>query len=279
MFRMAAVGAPPMTSKSRVTQELQRHDPSGIERFGATWTSHKTQHHAHPEYQLTLSVKGTGRFTYLGGEAKIPAGCMAIFHPGEPHVIGNGERGTPWQFRVLHVPSRWIDSRGAFLLQPAPVLVDTALGDAFDAVWNAVDGSRAVIERALSRLADVLVARPGLEWTSRPRSALVRQALAYLAEVIDRPVGMAELALEVSASSAQIRRAVLAATGLPPLAWHLQRRIQESKHLLVRGDSVAETALAVGFADQAHFTRHFTRLVGVGPSRYAAGVRGRGAVD
>ncbi len=268
-----------MAPQPRVTQELQRHDRTGVERFGATWVGHQTQHHAHPEYQLTLSVKGTGRLTYLAGVAKIPEGCMAIFHPGEPHAIGNGERGAPWQFRVLHVPPRWLEGSGRVLLQPAPLLVDAALGEAFDGVWRSVDGSRGAIERALARLAALLVGRPGLEWADRPRSTLVRKALSFLAEHIDRPVSMAELADAVGASETQIRRAVLAATGLPPLAWHLQRRILESKHLLVRGDSVAETALATGFADQAHFTRHFTRLVGVGPSRYAGGVRGRVDAD
>jgi transcriptional regulator GlxA family with amidase domain len=33
---------------------------------------------------------------------------------------------------------------------------------------------------------------------------------------------------------------------------------------------VAEVALATGFSDQAHFTRHFTVLVGVSPAKYAA---------
>ncbi len=268
-----------MAARPRAFQQLERHEPSGVERFGTTWSGHKTQLHAHPEYQLTLTDAGTGRFDYLGGVARIPAGCLAVFHPGEPHVIGNAERGISWKFRVLHVPPRLLEQRGRPLLQPAPILADADLLAAYESVWTAVDGSLATMERALPRLAKALLLRPGLEQTSRPRSELVRKALSRLAAVVDRPVTMAELSRAVGATPTQIRRAVVTATGLPPLAWHLQRRIQESKHLLARGTSVAETALATGFADQAHFTRHFTRLVGVGPSRYASGVQGRPDVD
>ncbi len=254
---------------------LQRHDETGVERFAARWRGHHTQHHAHPEYQITLSVAGAGRFTYLGGEARVPAGCIAIFHPGEPHAIGNAERGHTWEVRSLHVPPAWLERAGRPLLAPAPVLADAELLGAFDAVWCAFDAGEAVIESALLRLSSVLAARPGLEPTRPPSSELVRRCLAHLAAHLDRPMSSSELAGAVGASPARIRRAVTAATGLPPLAWHVQRRIQESKHRLARGDGIAATALATGFADQAHFTRHFTRLVGVSPSRYAAGVRGR----
>jgi AraC-like DNA-binding protein len=239
------------------------------------WSGYTTRHHAHPEYQLTLTVAGCGRYAYLGGEARVPAGCMAIFHPGEPHAMGNAADSATWQLRVLHIPPAWLEAERPPLLLPAPLVADPELVGAFEAVWDAFDAPRASIERAVAHLAGVLASRPGLELTSRPRSALVRRCLTELAAVLDRPLSLAALARMVDASPTQIRRAVTAATGLPPQAWHLQRRVQEAKHWLARGEAIAATALGTGFADQAHFTRHFTRLVGVSPSRYAAGVRGR----
>jgi len=41
-----------------------------------------------------------------------------------------------------------------------------------------------------------------------------------------------------------------------------------AKALLGQGWSIVRTALAAGFADQSHFTRHFKRFVGVTPGRY-----------
>jgi AraC-like DNA-binding protein len=290
------------------TPRLEHHHASGVERFSARWSSHLTQHHAHPEYQLTWSIEGTGRFEYLGGTGRLPAGCMALFHPGEPHAIGDAQRDRPWHIRVLHVPPGWFERAGAPLLQPAPLLIDRALRDALEAVWGAFDvearGSArehnadealasgrgpgpaarrssapvSRMQRALAELAAVLAARPGLDsHLRRQRSDLVRRCLARLAANLDRPLSMAELARLERAPPTRIRRAISADTGLSPSAWHLQRRIQFAKHELARGESIVGTAHALGFSDQAHFTRHFTRLVGVSPSRYAAAARKRPA--
>jgi AraC-like DNA-binding protein len=91
--------------------------------------------------------------------------------------------------------------------------------------------------------------------------------------VLDRPVTLNELSRRTRATPATIRRAFTAATGLPPHAWHLQRRVHHAKYLLADGAAIADVALATGFADQAHLTRHFSRLVGVSPARYAVDAR------
>jgi AraC-like DNA-binding protein len=257
-------------------RSLEHHHPSGVERFAASWAGYVTQHHAHPEYQITLSVAGAGRCDYLGGRARIPAGCMMVFHPGEPHILSNAQRGTPWLLRSLHVPVRWLEAVRAPLLQPAPFVPEPALTAAFEAVWAAFERSRREqdeMERALARLAASLCARPGLDSHRRGSSELVRRCLTRLSTTLDRPLSMAELARLERATPARIRRAIGAHTGLSPSAWHLQRRIQLAKHALLRGEPIAATARAFGFSDQAHFTRHFTRLVGVTPSRYAAARR------
>jgi AraC-like DNA-binding protein len=251
--------------------QLRRHDASGVEAFSVVWRGHRTQSHAHPEYQLTLTEAGCGRFDYLAGRALIPRGCLALFHPGEPHVLANADRGAAWRLRSLSIPARWLEAGGVPLRQPVPLLVDGLLGTAFAAVWEAVADPRQDPARALPDLAASLRARPGLEPDARPRSAVVRRCLEHLAATLDRPVSCAELAAVSGATSAQVRRALHAATGLPPQAWHLQRRIYASKHRLGRGEAISAVALALGFADQAHFTRHFTRLVGVSPARYGHG--------
>lgn len=249
---------------------LDRHPTSGVERFRGSWGEHRTRHHAHPEYQLTLTEAGLGRCEYLGHRAAIPPGCLMLFHPGEPHVLATAGRGG-WSLRVLHVPPRWLEDGGVPLLQPAPLPPESGVAEAFAAVWTACD--RGGIEAALAVLSAVLRRRPGVDAAPRDRSALVRRCLDHLAATLDRPVPVAELARVARSTPARVRRAVAEATGLPPQAWHLQRRIAEAKHRLADGAAIVEVALHVGFADQAHFTRHFTRLVGVSPSRYAAGTR------
>jgi AraC-like DNA-binding protein len=57
--------------------------------------------------------------------------------------------------------------------------------------------------------------------------------------------------------------------GLTPYAYLTQVRIAKSRELLRLGEPVAQVALDVGFADQAHFTKRFKQLTGTTPALYA----------
>ena len=59
---------------------------------------------------------------------------------------------------------------------------------------------------------------------------------------------------------------------MPPYAWLAQHRVARARLLLDRGHRPAEAAALAGFADQAHLTRWFRRVVGVTPGAYAASV-------
>jgi AraC-like DNA-binding protein len=61
--------------------------------------------------------------------------------------------------------------------------------------------------------------------------------------------------------------------GMPPYAYLTQVRIEEARKLLRQGVPPAEAALAVGFFDQSHLSRHFRRIVGVPPRAYQRGVQ------
>jgi AraC family transcriptional regulator len=57
--------------------------------------------------------------------------------------------------------------------------------------------------------------------------------------------------------------------GVAPHNWLIEQRIVLSKEKL-RDDrrSLTDVAAECGFSDQSHFTRHFTRIVGVGPGAW-----------
>lgn len=62
-----------------------------------------------------------------------------------------------------------------------------------------------------------------------------------------------------------------ASTGLSPYQYVMGRRVERAKSLLAAGDmSLAEIAIACGFADQAHFATTFRRRTGMRPLDYRA---------
>jgi AraC-like DNA-binding protein len=65
--------------------------------------------------------------------------------------------------------------------------------------------------------------------------------------------------------------------GLPPHLYLTGRRVELARRHLLAGLPPAEAAVQAGFYDQSHLTRHFRRMLGTTPTRYA-GHRPAGAI-
>ena len=111
------------------------------------------------------------------------------------------------------------------------------------------------LRAALSQLHDCLLAGPE-----------TLDAEARLALVGERIAGhLTRLARPVPAPEPGITRQF----GLSPHAYVIGRRIDAARRLMLRGAAPADVAAAVGFHDQAHFTRHFKRHTATTPASYA----------
>jgi AraC-like DNA-binding protein len=57
-------------------------------------------------------------------------------------------------------------------------------------------------------------------------------------------------------------------TGLPPHRYVLEQRMARAEQLLEGSNSILEISHILGFCSQAHFTRTFTREIGLSPGCY-----------
>ena len=103
---------------------------------------------------------------------------------------------------------------------------------------------------------------------ARRAPATVRTICELLHERLAEPPSLAELSAVTGLSQFALLRAFRAQTGLPPHAYLNQLRVRRARSLLDDGLPATEVAALTGFADQAHLTRHFKRVVGVPPGAY-----------
>lgn len=140
-------------------------------------------------------------------------------------------------------------------------------------------------DRLTARVREIMSADPHAETSHRAAIAVLEEAYATLPRrddegaLIDRIVDfvehnpevtkVADVLEEFAITERTLQRLTDRRVGLSP-KWLIQRRrLREASHRIgASGWSLAEIAYRLGYADQAHFTRDFTAVVGMSPGRY-----------
>jgi AraC family transcriptional regulator len=106
------------------------------------------------------------------------------------------------------------------------------------------------------------------------RDGLCAAQLRRVWKLVEARLGDSELAVEDLARAAgmspsHFSRQFRAAVGVSPYRYLLRRRVERARDMLVAGSHrLGDIALAVGFADQAHFSRAFKQLLGMPPRAF-----------
>jgi len=115
---------------------------------------------------------------------------------------------------------------------------------------------------------------------AQPVLPAIRRALAIMQANFAEPLTVAQLAAVSGLSPCRFVTVFRRQVGVPPHQYLCRLRVAHARDLLRRGVSAAETATEAGFFDQSHLSRHFKRICGVTPGRFAAmagGAAGRAA--
>ena len=97
----------------------------------------------------------------------------------------------------------------------------------------------------------------------------LRRAQDFIEEHLEQHIGLEEIAAAAGLSAFHFTRCFKEATGLAPYGYLLLRRVERAKDLLENTSrTLAEVALACGFATQQHLTEIFRTHTGLPPGRY-----------
>lgn len=238
----------------------------------AEWRDHAYPAHTHDTWTLLLVDKGLiGYQLDRHDHAAAPRGEVTLL---PPHVVHDGRPATSRGFRKRVV---YLDG---------DVLAESLIGAAVDGPLitdehlhrEASELDRALVLgddlQAEGRLA-LVVERLTWHLTGRPAATAAAEpaAVARLAREVldDDPAtisGIAAVAAVVGVSTAHLVRSFAHSYGIPPHRYLLGRRLDLARRRLLAGEAPVEVAMATGFYDQAHLTRHFRRLLSTTPGRY-----------
>jgi AraC-like DNA-binding protein len=273
-----------MASGPASASEVARYWPhgsvAGVDLLRARYVTHRYGRHAHETYTFGLIESGLEEFEYRGSLQRAGAGAVALL---DPETVHTGQAAGPegWSYRVFYPEVEVVRAVAAELGLPGTpsfprtVVWDPHTAGLLRAAHVAAErgdrlASSSLLRAALSAMLTAhAAATPGRRPAAPPRApAVVAQTRELLAARLADPPSLDELAAAAGMGPFALLRAFRAETGLPPHAYLNQLRVRRARGLLDGGLAPAEVAARTGFADQAHLTRHFKRVVGVPPGAY-----------
>jgi len=97
----------------------------------------------------------------------------------------------------------------------------------------------------------------------------LRRVTEFVAANLGEDFGLDELSQVAGLSRYHFSRMFKRATGMTPLQYVGERRLDQARSLLAGGRlSIAQISVALGYSSQSHFTAHFRRSIGVTPGTY-----------
>ncbi|GAB3985029.1 AraC family transcriptional regulator [Actinoallomurus acanthiterrae] len=271
-----------MSARELAQWTRARLGPSGppIDLLTARFDKHVYAPHAHDEFTVGVCVGGVESIDYRGGRIRTGPGSVIVLEPGEMHTGGPATPITGYAYLAMYAdPALFTDgTRGGLPHFREPLLADPELAEALRTAHTDIVRCPDPLETEC-RLPWLLTALAQRHSTARPANDTVpgaawiaRTVRDRLADDLTAPPSLAGLAAELGLSRYQLLRAFRTATGVPPYAWLAQYRVTRARALLESGLRPAEVAALVGFADQAHLTRWFRRVLGVTPAAYRTSV-------
>jgi AraC-like DNA-binding protein len=218
--------------------------------------------HSHHCVQLVMALSGTLRVRGVS-EKRWRRCAAALVRPDSGHEVD--ARDVPVLLAFVEPESEL----GAALVEKIEADV-ACVPDAEVARWRSAVGADAAMDPAkVERWV-----RSDLLKEQRPTrlDPRVRRALAYLRDNLDTAdeLSLPALAEVAGLSPSRFMHLFTKSLGVPLRPYLLWLRLQRAAGELMKGSTITRAAHEAGFADAAHLTRTFRRMLGTTPSEIAA---------
>ncbi len=256
-----------------------------MECLSASFITHEFSPHSHDTFSIGAIEVGCQVASIRGMREHTGQGTLYLINPGEIH---DGQPGTPggYRYRMIYpevalltdiiedVTGRAFNGTPSFGQQ---LLTDPDLARAFNLAHRRIESGEVAGlegEESMYCVLATMFARHGSDIIRAPdhREPLaMRRVRDYITTHFDEEIGLEALAKVAGLSRAHMIRAFRKQYFITPHAFQTDMRIRHARHLLRSGATPSDTALACGFADQAHMTRQFKARTGLTPAVFRAG--------
>jgi AraC-like DNA-binding protein len=240
--------------------------------------TYKYPRHLHREYSVALMLAGKETTTCRNKSFAAFPGNIILINAEEAHDSDS----INTEYRIFKIPARTLTQIACDVTHPAKSLYFPKLVIEDNLVFRLLldlhvkleqQGSRLEHESQFVHSVGLLLARHSgandvlRSPTKEPQ--YVKVAREYIRAHYADNISLAKLTSLTTLSPFHLIRVFGRQVGCPPHEYQTQVRIEQARKLIREGHSILDVALATGFVDQSHFSRHFKRIVGIPPGQYS----------
>ncbi|MEM9314571.1 MAG: AraC family transcriptional regulator [Pseudomonadota bacterium] len=228
--------------------------------------------HSHGQFGIGLMRSGGHRSWSAGGTVEATPGNVLAVSPDELHDGSPLGAFRAWDMIyieplvVQRMLGREVAAREFHFAARSWRQLASSLRRAFAAL--AATDARAAEEYLTLALGQALRERPS--GGDRKPSLLSRRVITRIHDLPASPPTLDEVAALMGMGRTGSLRRFQREVGATPNAYAMQYRLRLARRALSDGEEPGAVAAALGFADQSHLTRCFSRQYGLPPGRYRA---------
>lgn len=258
--------------------------------------------HSHPFSELFYVVKGKGSFVAGSREFSIAENDLVVINPHIEHTEKSGS-SSPLEYIVLGIEGLsflfdgsssisgngdWQDSESGENNAVHKYSVTSSniyayLNIMLEEISRKQPNYETVCQNLLEVFLICILRNENLSVSQNTNSILSRdcaQIKDYLDSNYAQNITLDSLAAITHMNKYYMAHAFTKYTGMSPISYLMQKRIQEGKSLLESTTySIAEISAMLGFSSQSYFSQAFKKAAGITPIQYRISFRKKNALE
>lgn len=233
----------------------------------------------YPAYQLAVCTHGTGEFICMGIRHTIERGDVFIFEPRVPHEYY--PVNTEWSIHFFIFGGDGISGIMKYMnIESYAVfsMDDDELAKYTDTVFKLHESYKTKPEFTISSLMYQLLSQTYNLKRKKPaedeageeiHERIITPVVRYMRKKYRENINLDDMCMVAEVSRSYLCRVFKRKTGITPIRFLLNIRIEEAKKRLISTDMrVSGIAAEVGFNDVSYFCAVFKNCVGITPEEY-----------
>lgn len=261
-------------------QSIEANSPYPIKGHPIGYTFNPDRGRIMNEYAIVYITKGNGTFNSIGaGEKKISTGDLFIIFPAQWHTY-RPDIKTGWDEYWVTFSGNYFNIIEEVVSKNYPI-IHLGFNDELVKLFREMQGYAQMQRIGFQQvLCGILMHIIGLIYTTskdqtfeKKDAQKVQQACIAMRENLYNKVKPEDIAESLNMSYSSFRKLFKQYTGLAPLQYILQLKLERIKELLLNTDmSIQDISTELGFESPDYFSYFFRSKTGINPLAYRKGV-------